>query len=115
MKPWRTNTSPPSRISTWPWASAALPWPPCPRPSRPRPTSPGGLRPPQPMLRINQPDLVSHAEWSAPIMPPFLRLHALAAQRGDGLHPELLALFERLEVASEPDPTGATIITARPI
>src|SRR6478609_3259981 len=58
MKPWRTNTSPPSRISTWPWASAALPWPPCPRPSRPRPTSPGGLRPPQPMPRINQPDLV---------------------------------------------------------
>jgi hypothetical protein len=28
-------------------------------------------------------------------MLPFLSLHALAAQRGDGLHPELLALFQR--------------------
>jgi hypothetical protein len=27
-------------------------------------------------------------------MLPFLSLHALAAQRGDGLRPELLALFE---------------------
>ena len=29
-------------------------------------------------------------------MLPFLSLHALAAQRGDGLRPELLALFEHL-------------------
>jgi hypothetical protein len=28
-------------------------------------------------------------------MLPFLPLHTLAAQRGDGLRPELLALFER--------------------
>lgn len=28
-------------------------------------------------------------------MLPFLSLHALAAQRGDGLHPEVKALFER--------------------
>jgi hypothetical protein len=28
-------------------------------------------------------------------MLPFLALHALAAQRGDGLRPELLALLER--------------------
>ena len=28
-------------------------------------------------------------------MLPLLSLHALAAQRGDGLRPELLALFER--------------------
>ena len=28
-------------------------------------------------------------------MLPFLSLHALAAQRGDGLRPELLALFQR--------------------
>jgi hypothetical protein len=28
-------------------------------------------------------------------MLPFFSLHALAAQRGDGLRPELLALFER--------------------
>jgi hypothetical protein len=28
-------------------------------------------------------------------MLPFLSLHALAAKRGDGLRPELLALFER--------------------
>src|SRR6476469_3702183 len=55
MKPWRTNTSPPSRISTCPWASAALPWPPCPRLSRPRPTSPGGLPLPS---RTDHQDLV---------------------------------------------------------
>lgn len=29
-------------------------------------------------------------------MLPFLHFHALAALRGDGLRPELLALFERL-------------------
>jgi hypothetical protein len=28
-------------------------------------------------------------------MLPFLSFHALAVQRGDGLRPELLALFER--------------------
>jgi hypothetical protein len=33
---------------------------------------------------------------------PFLAMHALAAPRGDGLRPELLALFERLEAASNP-------------
>jgi hypothetical protein len=45
-------------------------------------------------------------------MLPFLSLHALAAQRGDGLRPELLALFERyaraetgLSAAIEPDRT----------
>jgi hypothetical protein len=45
-------------------------------------------------------------------MLPFLSLHALAAQRGDGLHPELLALFERdggsetgLAAIIEPDET----------
>src|SRR3982751_1276549 len=37
----RTSTSPPSRISTRRWASAAGPWPTCPRSSRPPPTSPG--------------------------------------------------------------------------
>ena len=31
---------------------------------------------------------------------PFLSLHALAAARGDGLRPELLALFKRLAEAS---------------
>ena len=42
-------------------------------------------------------------------MLPFLSFHALAAQRGDGLRPELLALFER-HARSE---TGlATIIEA---
>src|SRR4051812_42789100 len=35
---------------------------------------------------------------------PFLSRHALAAARGDGLHPELLALFERLAAASEAGP-----------
>ena len=29
-------------------------------------------------------------------LPPFLSLHRIAAARGDGLHPELLALFNRL-------------------
>jgi hypothetical protein len=33
-------------------------------------------------------------------MIPFLAMHALAAPRGDGLRPELLALFERREAAS---------------
>jgi hypothetical protein len=33
-------------------------------------------------------------------MPPFLKLHAIAAPRGDGLRPELLALFERLAESS---------------
>jgi hypothetical protein len=50
----------------------------------------------------------------------FLSLHALAAQRGDGLHPELLALLERyarsetgLSVAVEPDGTkGPSKISA---
>src|SRR3954449_10403660 len=37
----RTSTSPRSRISTRRWASAAGPWPTCPRPSRPRPTLAG--------------------------------------------------------------------------
>jgi hypothetical protein len=34
-------------------------------------------------------------------MLPFLRLHALAATRGDGLRPELRILFARLAEASE--------------
>lgn len=45
-------------------------------------------------------------------MLPFLSLHALAARRGDGLRPELLALFERyarsgtgLRAGIEPDGT----------
>jgi len=29
-------------------------------------------------------------------LPPFLSLHSIAATRGDGLHPELLILFNRL-------------------
>src|SRR5262249_55178318 len=33
-------------------------------------------------------------DWSSDML-PFLPLHALAAQRGDGLRPELLELFER--------------------
>ena len=40
--------------------------------------------------------------WSFGIMIPFLAMHALAAPRGDGLRPELLALFERHEAASNP-------------
>jgi hypothetical protein len=36
------------------------------------------------------------------IMIPFLAMHALAASRGDGLRPELLALFERIEADSSP-------------
>ena len=38
-------------------------------------------------------------------MPPFLHFHALAAPRGDGLRPELLALFERHSAARKPDLT----------
>jgi hypothetical protein len=46
----------------------------------------------------------SHRRVS-PIMPPFLHFHALAAPRGDGLRPELLALFERLAAVRKPDLT----------
>jgi hypothetical protein len=42
-------------------------------------------------------------------MPPFLHFHALAAPRGDGLRPELLALFERLAAAREPGLTVAEL------
>jgi hypothetical protein len=45
-------------------------------------------------------------------MLPFLSLHALAVQRGDGLRPELLAMFQRyarsetgLSAGIEPDGT----------
>ncbi len=37
-------------------------------------------------------------------MPPFLSLHAVAANRGDGRHPELLALLRR--VAADASTTG---------
>jgi hypothetical protein len=43
--------------------------------------------------------LPPHARKVSPIMPPFLRLHAIAVPRGDGLRPELLALLQRDEVA----------------
>jgi hypothetical protein len=39
-------------------------------------------------------------------MPPFLHFHTFAAPRGDGLRPELLALFERLAAVRESDLTG---------
>jgi hypothetical protein len=42
-------------------------------------------------------------------MPPFLALHAIAARRGDGLRPELLALFEHLAEASGCGVTDAKI------
>jgi hypothetical protein len=42
-------------------------------------------------------------------MPPFLHFHALAAPRGDGLRPELLALFERHAAARKPDLTMAEL------
>jgi hypothetical protein len=48
--------------------------------------------------------LLSHRKVS-PIMPPFLHFHALAAPRGDGLRPELLALFKRFAAVREPDLT----------
>ena len=60
-------------------------------------------------------------------MPPFLRLDAVAAKRGEGLRPELRALFERLAAApskevtverdgmvqSGPDPAPAKITLAQ--
>ena len=46
-------------------------------------------------------------------MPPFLSLHAVAANRGDGLHPELLALFRRVAAdASTTADAGMQEITA---
>jgi hypothetical protein len=38
-------------------------------------------------------------------MPPFLSLDAVAAKRGEGLRPELRALFERLATAPSYDAT----------
>jgi hypothetical protein len=38
---------------------------------------------------------------------PFLSFHAIAASRGDGLRPELLAGFNRLAAAAEADLTLA--------
>jgi hypothetical protein len=38
-------------------------------------------------------------------MPPFLSLDAVAAKRGEGLRPELRALFERLATAPSYDVT----------
>jgi hypothetical protein len=38
-------------------------------------------------------------------MPPFLSLDAFAAMRGEGLRPELRALFERLAAAPSHDAT----------
>ena len=49
-------------------------------------------------------------------MPPFLSLHAVAANRGDGLHPELLALFRRVAAdASTTANAGVQEITASSI
>jgi hypothetical protein len=38
-------------------------------------------------------------------MPPFLSLDAVAAKRGEGLRPELRALFERIAIAPSYDAT----------
>ena len=56
-------------------------------------------------LRFYPASITSSHRKVSPIMPPFLHFHALAAPRGDGLRPELLALFERLEAVREPDLT----------
>jgi hypothetical protein len=40
-------------------------------------------------------------------MPSFLSLHALAAKRGDGLRPDLLALLERAATAPSGEVTRA--------
>jgi hypothetical protein len=37
-------------------------------------------------------------------LPSFLSLHTIAATRGDGLHPELLALFKRLAAGVDGNP-----------
>jgi hypothetical protein len=48
-------------------------------------------------------------------MPPFLNLHAIA-RPGDGLRPELRALFERLATARHRDVTarGDRIVQSQP-
>lgn len=46
-------------------------------------------------------------------MTSFLKFHALAASRGDGLLPELRALFESLEMAARPEAAAAESRTAR--
>ncbi|MPW18322.1 hypothetical protein GCT13_15730 [Paraburkholderia sp. CNPSo 3157] len=53
-------------------------------------------------------------------MLPFLALHALAAQRGDGLRPELLALLERQTrneacLCARIEPDDASVSSEEPI
>jgi hypothetical protein len=42
-------------------------------------------------------------------MMPFLALHHIAAQRGDGLRPELVKLLERSRAITEAEPTSPAI------
>lgn len=44
-----------------------------------------------------------------PMMTTLFSLHALAAQRGEGLRPEFLALSERLAAASVADPIATEL------
>lgn len=53
-------------------------------------------------LAFHHSDRVHMLNGASPIMAPLLAFHALAAPRGDGLRPELLALFQHLAAASEP-------------
>jgi hypothetical protein len=43
------------------------------------------------------------------IMIPFFAMHTLAAQRGDGLHPELLALLEGYKASSSDPRLGVAV------
>ena len=47
-------------------------------------------------------------------MLPFLSLHAVAATRGDGLRPELLALFERRAALPQMSPLASEPVSDDP-
>jgi hypothetical protein len=47
-------------------------------------------------------------------MLPLLSLHAIAATRGDGLRPELLALFERRAVLPQMSPIASEPVSGDP-
>jgi hypothetical protein len=58
--------------------------------------------------------LPSRAKRVQGIMQRFLKLHALAATRGDGLRPELRKLLERLAEAQKAPPNVAIIDDCHP-
>jgi hypothetical protein len=53
-------------------------------------------------------------DWRTINMLPLLSFHAIAATRGDGLRPELLALFERLAALPKITPVAQEPVSGDP-